>query len=94
LSHVESPHSFLPVGAAHNSHELFDLPALVSLVTGADRVLDTVGHVVTKDFLFKTSQSGTHCRNLRYDINAISVLLNHSRKSSDLSLDTGEALFA
>ena len=63
----------LPVGATYNGHELFDLPALVSLVTGVDRVLDTMRHVVTKDFFFKSPQGGTHSSNLRYDINAISV---------------------
>jgi hypothetical protein len=84
----------LPVGATHNGHELFDLPALVSLVTGVDRVLDTMGHVVTKDFFFKSPQGGTHSSNLRYDINAISVLFDHFGESSDLPFDAGEAFSA
>src|SRR6186713_2512462 len=78
------PSLLLPVGAAHNSHELLDLPALICLVAELDGVLDTVRHVVTKDFLLQTPQSSTHSCNLRYDVNAISILLDHFGESSDL----------
>lgn len=57
-------------------------------------MFDTMGDVVAKNFLFETPQGSTHSRNLRYDINAISVRFDHFGESSDLPLDSDEALFA
>jgi len=53
-----------------------------------------MGHVVAKNFLFESPQGGTDSRNLGYDIDAISFLLDHPGQSSDLTLDTSEALCA
>jgi len=53
-----------------------------------------MGHVVAENFLFETPQGGTRSSNLSYDINAVSILLDHSGQSSDLPLDTSEALSA
>ena len=63
------------------------LPELIACSTQWD-------DMVAKNFLFETPQSSTHRRDLRYDVDAISVLLDHSGESSDLPLDSDEALFA
>ncbi len=54
-------------------------------------MLDAVTHVIAKDFLLDASQCGTHGGNLRYDIDAVAVLVNHSGKPAHLPFNSGQA---
>jgi hypothetical protein len=67
------------------------LPALLLGISGTDSVLDAVSHVILKDLLFDPAQGRTDGRNLSYDVNAVTILLQHPRQTTNLALDPGEA---
>jgi hypothetical protein len=68
-------------------HQLFDLPTLLSLVARRDRMLDAVPDVIAQDFLFQTPQCSADRRDLRDDVDAVAVVLDHARDSADLAFD-------
>ena len=68
-----------PLRSAHDLHEFRDLFPLVVLVAGRDGVFDAVRHVVTENFLLHTPEGGTNRGELRHDINAVPVLVDHFR---------------
>lgn len=76
--------------AAENIDDFRYLLALVFFVATCDGVLNTVAHVVTQDFFFSTAQSCPHGGNLSYNINAVTVFLNHAAEAPDLPLDAVE----
>lgn len=84
----------LSIGAADDVHQFLDLAALISLVPRFNRMIDAIRDVVTKYFLFDPPQSGTYGSDLRYDVNAISVLFDHTRQAPHLTFDAGETLGA
>ena len=47
--------------------------------------------VIAQHFLFDPAQGGADRRNLRYDVDAIAVFLDHAGETSDLALDAVEA---
>jgi hypothetical protein len=83
------PHS--SVGAAYDRHQLFDLTPLVRLVARGDRVLNAVTHMVAQDFFFQATQSSTHRSDLRYDVDAVPILLYHPAEASNLTFNALQA---
>jgi hypothetical protein len=79
------------VRPADDGHQLRDLFPLVRLVTAGDRVLHAMRHVIAQHFLLDTTQRGAHRRNLRDDIDAIAVLIDHPGETADLTLDPAQA---
>ena len=67
------------------------LPLLVS-IAGDDGMLDTMRDVFAQNFLFDAPQGSANRRDLRDDIDAIAVFLNHPREAADLPLDAAQAL--
>lgn len=51
-----------------------------------------MGDVVPQHIFFHAPQCGSHGRNLRYDFDAIAILLDHTAETSHLTFDAGEAL--
>src|SRR5262249_37743226 len=84
----------LTLGPAHDRHQLFDLSALIGLVAGDDRTFDAMGDVVAQDFLLHAPKRGAHRRNLRHDVDAIAVLVDHAGDAAHLALDPAQALGA
>src|SRR5215475_9815637 len=84
----------LALGAAHDRHQLFDLSALIGLVAGDDRPFDAMGDVVAQDFLLHAPKRGAHRRNLRHDVDAVAVLVDHAGDAAHLALDPAQALGA
>jgi hypothetical protein len=91
---VRSEQQVLAVGATHDSHELFDLPTLISLAACIYGVFDTMTDMIPKDFLFNPSQGGTDGGDLRHDVDTVSIVLDHAGEAPDLPLDPVEALRA
>jgi hypothetical protein len=89
---VES--STLAVGPTHDIHEFGDLPALLGLAAGNNGLFDTMADVIAQDLLFRAAKRRTHRRNLRDDIDAVAILLDHSAQAPDLALDACEPLEA
>ena len=75
-------------GSRHYVHQLGDLGALLRLVAAGDSVLDAMRDVVAQDLLLNLPESGAHGGNLRDDVDAIAILLDHARKAADLPLDS------
>ena len=80
----------LAVGATHHVHQLGDLATLLDLVARGDRAFDAVGDVIAQDFLLGAAQRRTHGRDLRDDVDAVAVLLDHLREATNLALDPAE----
>jgi hypothetical protein len=53
-------------------------------------VLDAVLNMVLEDFLLDPPQRGAHRRDLRDDVDAIAVALDHASDSAHLALDPAE----
>src|SRR5262249_38555460 len=84
----------LALGAAHDVHQLFDLSPLIGLVAGGDRMLDAMGDVIAQDLLLQAPQRGAHRRNLRHDVNAVAIRVDHARDAAHLALDPAQPLGA
>ena len=53
-------------------------------------MLDAVTHMVTQNLFFHAAQCGSHRRNLRDNVDAVAVVLDHLLQPSHLALDTIE----
>jgi P-type Cu+ transporter len=49
-------------------------------------MLDAIRHMVGENFLLHRAQSGSHCRNLRNNVDTIAVRLDHAGETADLTL--------
>src|SRR5262249_19954737 len=84
----------LPLRAADDLHQLFNLSALIGLVAGGDCAFHAMGEVVAQDFLLHSPQRGANRRNLRHDVDAIAVRFNHARDPAHLAFDPVQSLGA
>ena len=67
---------------------------LLSGVSGDNGVLDTVGDVITQNFLLDASQCRAYGGDLRDDIDAVAIILDHAGEAADLTFDAAQALQA
>jgi hypothetical protein len=65
---------------------------LLDGVAADDGVLDTVRDVVTQNFFLDPSQRGARGRDLRDDVDAVPIILEHAGETADLTLDAAQAL--
>jgi hypothetical protein len=82
------------LAARQHVHELGDFAALLGGVAAFDRVLDAMRHVIAQDFLFHATERRPHRRDLRDDVDAVALLVDHAREASHLPLDAAQALAA
>ena len=85
-----SPGRLLSVGAADDIHQLRDLAPLIGLVTGSDRMLDAMSHVVAQNLLLGASQCRAHGGDLGDNVNAVAVILDHAGEAADLAFDPAQ----
>jgi hypothetical protein len=79
------------VGARQHVDQLVHFAALLTAVAAGDRVLDAVADMILQNLLLDSPQRSAHRRNLREDVNAVAVALDHAGDSADLALDSIEA---
>ena len=79
--------------SAEDLDEFRDLFPLTGFVACGYRMLYAMGDVIAQDFLFDTSQSRARGRNLRDEVNAIAILVDHLRKTANLAFNAIEASF-
>ena len=84
----------LPPRPPHHVHQFRDLAPLVGLVAARDRVRDAMGDVVAQDFLLDPAQRRAHRGDLRHDVDAIALVLDHAGEAAHLALDAVEPLRA
>ena len=78
---------WLPIYSTHDVHQFRDLAALIGLVAAVDGVFHAMGYVILKDFFFNSPERGTDRRDLRDDIDAVPVLVDHFRKATNLAFN-------
>jgi hypothetical protein len=76
-----------------HGHQFGDLGALLRLVAARDRVLDAMRDVIPQDFFLGAAQGGTHRRDLRDDVDAVAILVDHARQAANLTFDAAETFF-
>jgi hypothetical protein len=79
------------VGPSQRVDQLIHLAPLLATVTACDCMLDTVADMVLEDFLLNPPQRGAHRGDLRDDVDAIAVTLDHASDPAHLALDAAEA---
>src|SRR5207244_10604469 len=84
----------LALAATENIHQLGHLLALLGGVAAGNGVLDAVGHVIAQDLLLDAPERRPHRRDLRDDIDAVAIVLDHAREPSHLAFDAAQALAA
>ena len=80
----------LTISARHNVHQLRDFAPLFRAVARGDRVLDTMRDMIAQDLFLGAPQCCPHRRNLRDNVDAVPVLLDHAGETADLALDPAE----
>src|SRR6266704_541572 len=88
------PESPLPVRSANHRHQLRDLFALIGLVPACNRVFDAMRHVILQYFFLDAPQRGPDRRDLRDDIDAVTVLVDHLGETADLAFDPAQPFLA
>ena len=78
------------MGSRQHIDQLVHLAALLTAVTVGDRVLDAVADMILQNLLLDPPQRSAHRRDLREDVDAIAVALDHAGDSADLALDSIE----
>jgi len=78
--------------SAEGVNELGNLAPPLGRITADDGVLDTVRDMVTQDFFLDAPQCRADGRDLRDDVDAIAVFLDHAGKTSHLAFDAVQTL--
>src|SRR6202022_2016392 len=81
----------LPVSPTDYRHQFRYLFPLIGLVAARNRVFDAMRHVISEHLFLDAPERGTHGRDLRDDIDAIAVLVDHFGQAADLALDPAQA---
>jgi len=84
----------LSVSSTNHGHQFRYFLPLIDLVPACNRVFDAMRHMVFQHFFFDPSECGPDRRDLRDDIDAIAVLIDHFGQAADLTLDAVEAFLA
>lgn len=84
----------LAARSAEHLHEFRDLLALLGFVACSDRMLDAMGDVIAQNFLFDTGKGRARGSDLRDEVDAIAVFVDHLREAANLAFDAVEAFFA
>jgi 5-methyltetrahydropteroyltriglutamate--homocysteine methyltransferase len=78
--------------AAHHIHQFRDFAPLIGLVAAPDGMIDTMRHMIAQDFLFGTPQRRADRADLRHDIDAVALVLDHAGEAPHLAFDAVEPL--
>ncbi|CAN1723238.1 protein of unknown function [Hyphomicrobium sp. 1Nfss2.1] len=82
------------LGARKNFHQLGHLLTLLIGVPAGDGMLDAVRHVIPQHLFLDPSQRRPHSRQLRENVDAVTVLGHHARNPAHLALYAAKALQA
>src|SRR5262249_11420834 len=74
-------------GAAKDFHQLLDLLRLLGGIAAREGVVDAVLHMLAQDILLDTLQRRAHGRDLRENVDAVSLLLHHAGDAANLTFD-------
>jgi hypothetical protein len=77
-----------------DGHQLGDLPALIGLVAAGDRVLYAMGDVILQHLFFDAPERRADSGDLRHDVDAVAIIVDHLEKTPDLALDPVQTFLA
>jgi len=89
---VDDEHQRVFGEAADRCQQLFGLLGRGLLVPRPERARDAMLHVVIEDLQRETLERGGHCAELRQDVDAVAVVLDHALDPAHLSFDAVQAL--
>ena len=78
--------------ATENVHELRNLAPPHGCVVADNSLFDAMRDVLTQDFLLNASERSSDGGDLRDDIDAVAIFLNHAGETTNLALDAAQAL--
>src|SRR5579862_2877211 len=79
------------IAAREHVNQFADLAPLLALIARSNRVLDAMRHMIGQNFFLGLAQGGPCRRELRDDVDAVAVILDHARQTAHLPLDPSEA---
>src|SRR5215475_2408733 len=82
----------LSVRAADYIHQFRDLFPLIGLVAAGNGVLDAMSDMIAQHLLLDAAERGAHRGDLRDDVDAVAVLVDHFRQAPNLAFDPAEPL--
>lgn len=88
---LHAGYASLPADAAHDVHQFSDLAPLVGLVAAGNGVFNAMRNVVTEDFLLDPPQRGAYGLDLRDDVDAITIVLDHAGKAAHLTFNAAQS---
>ena len=80
--------------AVEQVHQFGKLGALIVLVATGDRALDAMRHMVLEHLVLDAPQGRPGGMDLRKDVYAVALLLDHAGDAADLPLDPAQPLEA
>src|SRR5262245_1109619 len=78
------------MGSRQHVDQLVHFAALLTTVAAGDRVLDAVPDMILQNLLLDPPQGSAHRGDLREDVDAVAVALDHAGNSADLAFDSIE----
>lgn len=84
----------LPAASRQYFSQFGNFLALLGRVSAGNGMFDAMADMILEDCFFDAAQGGANRRNLRNNVNAISLVFDHARDATDLTLDLVEALEA
>jgi P-type Cu+ transporter len=82
---------WLPVRPADHVYQFRYLLTLIRLVAARDRAFDAMRYVIPQHFFLDPAERGAHRRDLRDNVDAVTVLVDHLGEAADLALDPAQA---
>jgi hypothetical protein len=79
-----------PLGPRQHVHQLGHLAPLLVGVAARDCVLDAMRDVIAQNLFLDAPERGAHRRDLRDDVEAIPVILDHAGEAAHLPFDPPE----
>lgn len=82
----------LALDARYDFHQFGNLSSLFGSIARNDRILDAMSDMVAQNLFLHASKRRACRRNLRNDIDAIPIFLDHPGKTADLAFNPIEPL--
>ena len=89
-SHRVAMNELLADALHHEGLHALESGLRLRLVAARDRAFDAMADVIVQDLLLDPPQGGAHGGDLRHDVDAIAVGLDHAREPAHLALDPSE----
>ena len=77
----------LPCHPANRRDQFIDFVSLFGRVTGSEGIGNAMRHMVTQNLFFNLVQRRADGIDLRQDLHAVAIFIDHAQQSADLAFD-------